>query len=78
MISYRDQAPEVAARFARLKERPVILDVRGLSKTFAAPGRPPTTALDRVSFQAHRRELLCVIGPSCCMPSSNLAYSSPK
>jgi NitT/TauT family transport system ATP-binding protein len=68
--SYLDQAPEVSARFARIKQRPVILDVRGLSKTFAAPGRPTTTALDRVSFQAHRRELLCVIGPSGCGKST--------
>jgi len=68
--SYLDQAPEVAARFTRLKERPVILEVRDLSKSFTAPGRPPTTALDRISFQAHRRELLCVIGPSGCGKST--------
>jgi NitT/TauT family transport system ATP-binding protein len=68
--SYLDQAPEVAARFSRLKQRPVILEVRDLSKSFAAPGRPPTVALDRVSFQAHRRELVCVIGPSGCGKST--------
>src|SRR5262245_7867862 len=68
--SYLDQAPEVAARFARLKQRPVILDVQGLSKTFVSPGRPPTLALDRVSFQVHRRELMCVIGPSGCGKST--------
>jgi NitT/TauT family transport system ATP-binding protein len=68
--SHLEQAPEVAARFARLKRRPVILDVRALGKTFAAPGRPPTSALERISFQAHRRELLCVIGPSGCGKST--------
>ncbi len=68
--SYLDQAPEVAARFSRLKQRPVILEVRDLSKTFTAPGRSPTVALDRISFQAHRRELLCVIGPSGCGKST--------
>jgi NitT/TauT family transport system ATP-binding protein len=68
--SYLDQAPQVAERFARLKQRPVILEVRDLSKSFAAPGRPATIALDRVSFQAHRRELLCVIGPSGCGKST--------
>ncbi len=67
---YREQAPEVAARFTRLKERPVILDVQGLSKTFTAPGRPTTLALDNVSFQVHRRELMCVIGPSGCGKST--------
>src|SRR5206468_12878900 len=34
------------------------------------PGRPPTVALDRVSFQVHRRELMCVIGPSGCGKST--------
>ncbi len=64
------QAPEVSARFARLKQRPVILEVRNLSKTFTSPGQPPTTALDRLSFDLHRRELTCVIGPSGCGKST--------
>jgi len=68
--SYLEQAPEVTARFARLKQRPVILEVRDLSKSFTAPGRAPTVALDRISFQAHRRELVCVIGPSGCGKST--------
>lgn len=63
------QAPAVAERFRRLKERPVILDVRNLVKTF--DGRAgPVVALDRISFQAHRREFLCVIGPSGCGKST--------
>ena len=65
-----EQSPEVRARFAKLKERPVILQVRGLSKTFTAPGRPATVALDRISFDLHRRELACVIGPSGCGKST--------
>jgi NitT/TauT family transport system ATP-binding protein len=68
--SYLDQGPAVRERFARLKQRPVILDVRGLGKTFEAPGRPPTRALDGISFQLHRRELACVIGPSGCGKST--------
>ena len=68
--SYLEQAPEVSARFARIKQRPVILEVADLSKSFSAPGRPPTVALDRVSFQVHRRELMCVIGPSGCGKST--------
>jgi NitT/TauT family transport system ATP-binding protein len=67
---YREQAPDVAARFTRLKERPVILDVQGLTKTFTAPGRPTTLALSDVSFRVHRRELMCVIGPSGCGKST--------
>jgi NitT/TauT family transport system ATP-binding protein len=65
-----EQAPEVRARFAKLKQRPVILQVRDLSKTFTAPGHPPTTALKGVTFDLHRRELACVIGPSGCGKST--------
>ena len=68
--SYLDQSAEVSARFERIKQRPVILDVADLSKSFTSPGRPPTVALDRVSFQVHRRELMCVIGPSGCGKST--------
>ena len=68
--SYLDQTAEVSARFERIKQRPVILDVAELSKSFTSPGRPPTVALDRVSFQVHRRELMCVIGPSGCGKST--------
>jgi NitT/TauT family transport system ATP-binding protein len=65
-----EQSLEVRARFDKLKQRPVILQVRGLSKTFTAPGRPPTTALEGISFDLHRRELACVIGPSGCGKST--------
>jgi NitT/TauT family transport system ATP-binding protein len=66
---YREQTAEVTERFRRLKERPVILEVRDLSKVFE--GRAGSVvALDRVGFQAHRREFLCVIGPSGCGKST--------
>lgn len=68
--SYLDQPPDVRARFARLRNRPVMLDVQDLGKTFDAPGRPPTPALQGISFQLHRRELACVIGPSGCGKST--------
>jgi len=62
---YRDQSPEVAARFARLKSRPVILDVRHLTKTFHNH-----TTLNDISVEVHRRELMCVVGPSGCGKST--------
>jgi len=68
--SYREQAPEVAERFRRLKERPVILEVRKLVKDFASPGKPTTRALDGIDFQAYRREIVCVIGASGCGKST--------
>jgi NitT/TauT family transport system ATP-binding protein len=67
--SHRDQAPEVAARFARLYERKVILEVQALSRQFASD-QGEVTALEKISFRAHRRELLCVIGASGCGKST--------
>lgn len=66
---YKIQSPGVAGRFAALKQRPVILDVRNLTKTFWSHGLEHTT-LDRISFQVHRREFLCVLGPSGCGKST--------
>lgn len=68
-MNYRDQSPDVAARFAKLRQRPVILDVQGLAKTFASDGAEHTT-LDRISFQVYRREFMCVLGPSGCGKST--------
>lgn len=67
--SYREQSPEVAARFSRLRERPVALEVAGLTKCFESP-RGVITALKDVSFSVHKRELMCVIGPSGCGKST--------
>jgi NitT/TauT family transport system ATP-binding protein len=69
MPSYRDQPPAVSDRFRRLKERPVILDVQNLVKTFEGAAGS-VVALDHISFQAFRREFLCVIGPSGCGKST--------
>jgi NitT/TauT family transport system ATP-binding protein len=63
--NYLEQAPEVAARFARLKQRPVILDVKGLTKRFGNH-----TTLDRISLQIFRREFVCVVGASGCGKST--------
>jgi NitT/TauT family transport system ATP-binding protein len=67
--AYKIQTPEVAGRFAKLRERPVILDVRNLTRTFVSDGLEHTT-LDRISFQVYRREFMCVLGPSGCGKST--------
>jgi NitT/TauT family transport system ATP-binding protein len=67
--SYEEQTPEVRERFRRLKQRPVILEVRDLVKCFATQ-RGEVLALDKVNLVAHRREFLCVIGPSGCGKST--------
>ncbi len=67
--SYLDQSDAVRSRFDKLKQRPVILDVKGLNKYYeSAQGR--VTALRDVSFKVHRREFICVIGPSGCGKST--------
>ena len=66
---YRSQAPEVAARFERIRQRPVILSVNGLEKKFGSNGST-RTVFDGVSLDIHRREFICVIGPSGCGKST--------
>jgi NitT/TauT family transport system ATP-binding protein len=66
---YLRQSEAVRARFAKIKTRPVILQVRDLGKTFAARGSQ-VTALRGVNFEVRRREFVCVIGPSGCGKST--------
>ena len=63
------QSPEVAERFRRIREREVILDVRHVGKYFTTT-TGATEALRDISFQVHRRELVCVIGASGCGKST--------
>lgn len=67
--SYLDKTPEVAARFERLVQRPVALEVKGLTKIFES-SRGRVTALKDLSFSVHKREFTCVIGPSGCGKST--------
>ncbi|RQZ31857.1 ABC transporter ATP-binding protein [Burkholderia sp. Bp9090] len=66
---YLIQSDAVRERFARLKTRDVILDVRHVGKRFATP-QGECVALDDISFRTHRREFVCVIGPSGCGKST--------
>ena len=66
---YRAQAPAVAERFRRLKERPIVLEVDRLGRQFAT-NDGAVTALRDISLKIHRRELVCVIGPSGCGKST--------
>jgi len=66
---YKQQSPEVAARFERLKSRPVNLRVENLGKTFQSH-QGEVMALKGVSFNVHHREFLSVIGPSGCGKST--------
>jgi len=68
-VDYRDQSPEVRARFDWLKSREVILEVRDLGKTFRST-QAEVVALRGVNLKVHRREFVCVIGPSGCGKST--------
>ncbi len=67
--SYLDQSDAVRARFDKLKQREVILEVKGLGKTYASH-QGEVTALKGIDFKTHRREFVCVIGPSGCGKST--------
>lgn len=67
--SYLEQADDVRDRFKRLKQRPVALEVKGLSRAFDTP-QGSVTALKDINFTTYRREFVCVIGPSGCGKST--------
>jgi NitT/TauT family transport system ATP-binding protein len=68
-LNHREQDPGVSARFKRLYERPILLEVEQLGREFQGEDGP-VMALDRISFRAHRREFLCFIGSSGCGKST--------
>lgn len=69
LLDYKLQSAAVSERFERLKQRPVTLEVKKLSKHFDTP-KGKITALHEIDFKVHRRELVCVIGPSGCGKST--------
>src|SRR4029079_3045638 len=67
--SYREQAPDVAAHHAEIRERPVVMTVGSVGRVFDSP-QGPITALSNIEFEVHRREFISVIGPSGCGKST--------
>jgi NitT/TauT family transport system ATP-binding protein len=67
--SYREQSPKVAARFERIRQRPVILRVNELKKSFGTNGKAHVV-FNHVSLDIYRREFVCVVGASGCGKST--------
>ncbi len=68
-LAHKKQTAPVRERFARLYERPVLLEVDQLGRQFHSE-HGLVTALDRISFRAHKRELVVFIGASGCGKST--------
>jgi NitT/TauT family transport system ATP-binding protein len=66
---YHLQTAEVAARFRKINDRPVVLSIRNLKKQFATD-EGEHTVFDNVSLDVHRREFICIIGASGCGKST--------
>jgi NitT/TauT family transport system ATP-binding protein len=67
--SYLEQSEAVRARFDRIKQREIILEVRNLGKRYAS-AQGDVEALRDINFKVHRREFICVLGPSGCGKST--------
>lgn len=67
--SYLEQSPEVRERFLKMNDRPVVLEVKHLDKTFDSV-KGAVQALKQISFEVRRREFISIIGPSGCGKST--------
>jgi len=66
---YTEQSTAVAARFERIRERPVILEIENLKKAYDDKEKTHVV-FDNISLKIHRREIICVVGASGCGKST--------
>lgn len=61
--------PEIKARFERIHNRPVAIEVNQLRKTYYHK-KQENLVLGGIDFNAYQREFMCVVGPSGCGKST--------
>ena len=66
---YKQQSSEVAERFRKINERPVVIEARQLGKVYDSD-RGPVEALHDINFSVRRREFVTIIGQSGCGKST--------
>jgi NitT/TauT family transport system ATP-binding protein len=67
--SYLHHTEEVAARISAIRERPVVMSISGLGRSYES-AHGTVTALSGIDFEVRRREFISVIGPSGCGKST--------
>lgn len=60
------ETPRSASPSSGASAPPGTLEVRGLVKSFRAPGRAPAPVLDGLDLQVRRGEFVSIVGPSAC------------
>jgi len=63
------QTNAISDRNRRILQRPKVLDISGLGKSFHHKGQK-NKVLEDIEFNAYKRELICVVGPSGCGKST--------
>jgi NitT/TauT family transport system ATP-binding protein len=67
--SYLHHTEEVAARIHEIRQRPVVMSITGLGRSYEC-AEGTVTALQGIDFEVRRREFISVIGPSGCGKST--------
>lgn len=66
---YKEQSPAVKARFDKIKQSPVEIEVKGLSKIFY-DHKKEVHALNDINLTIHNREFIALLGASGCGKST--------
>ena len=68
--SYLHHTPDVAKRILEIRERPTVMTLSALTRSFVNADGQKLTALEDINFDVRSREFISVIGPSGCGKST--------